>query len=690
VQAVASVTTDMGDGAASLAPSRPSSSPTGQAAVSDRRGFRPDLQGIRAVAILAVVAYHVGLPGFSGGYVGVDIFFVLSGYLITGLLVREVGSNGRLSFRRFYARRIRRLLPVSALVLLVTLLISALLYSPLEMRQVTQTAGSVALYVSNFVFASRAVSYVDAGTVGADPFLHTWSLAVEEQFYLVWPMFIALLMWAGTRLGGRRRVLTTGIVAMTVCSFALCLLLTTGTRHPWAFFASPPRFWEFAIGGLASLAPVSWFTRKRVAAVLTVLGAVIIAVPIVMYGESTPFPGTTTLVPVAGTVMLLLAGAAGVEAAVGRPLRTRVALWFGERSYSWYLWHWPALIFVGVLWPSAGLVAKSSAVLVALGASVLTFRYIEQPVRYNRSLAARPRRSLALGLAVTVSCALVAGAAFVRADAATKTRAQAVITAAADHEVKFPHCSAISTGAGTTCALGAPDSKQTIVLFGDSHAAMWNPTFDRLGREHGYRVIPMAMGSCPPAEVVFFFTEAGGPDEQCTQWREQAFKAIQDIHPELVVFSSIASLYAGTPDHPLPTGLMTADWTRGIERTASRFDKMGVRFAMIADTPVPGFNATNCLSRQAGAIIGGGRPCVFDRDAVNPAAKGAVRVVRGFKNGSVIDLTDVICPTRMCHVMQDGMVLYVDGDHLASVYATSLAGPMWDRLDTVLASTAHG
>jgi peptidoglycan/LPS O-acetylase OafA/YrhL len=656
-------------------------------AVSDRPGFRPDLQGIRAIAILAVVAYHVGLPGFSGGFVGVDVFFVLSGYLITGLLVREAGSAGGLSFRRFYARRLRRLLPVSAVVLLVTLVISALLYSPIEMRSISSTAAAVALYVSNFVFASRSVSYLGAGTLGADPYLHTWSLAVEEQFYLVWPLFIAVLMWAGTRLRTPRRVLMGGIVAMAVGSFAVCVLLA-GSRHPWAFFGSPPRFWEFAIGGLAGLVPVSWFGRARVASVLTVLGAVLVGVTIVVYGASTPFPGTTTLVPVAGTVMLLLAGAAGVQTRVGRPLRTRAALWFGEHSYSWYLWHWPALIFVAVLWPSAGLVVKTLAVIVALGASMLTYRFVEQRVRYNGYLAARPRRSIAFGLAATVLCALIAGAVFVRADAATKTPAQArFITSTTD--IRYGDCSTVTGAGSTTCGFGDVTSDKTIVLFGDSHAAMWNDTFDRLGREHGYRVIPVELAGCPPADVKNFFSPPlGRMYPECAPWREKAFKAIGDLHPDLVVFSTDANVFVGTPDHESETGLTSEDWTKGIGRTASRFAEMGVPFAMVADVPAPGFNVPDCLSRQEGALIGGGS-CDFDRDVVYPPSRSAVRAVKGSKNGAVIDLTDEICPAKSCRVMRDGMVLYIDGDHLTPDFAASLSGAMWDQVDHVLASNGH-
>jgi hypothetical protein len=511
---------------------------------------------------------------------------------------------------------------------------------------------------------------------------------VEEQFYLVWPVFIALLVWLGTRVRSRRAVLTGGIVAMAVGSFAMCVYLSA-THHGWAFFGSPPRFWEFAIGGLAGLAPVSWFKRSSVATALTVVGAVVIAVPIVVYGASTPFPGTTTLVPVAGTVMLLLAGAAGVETWVGRPLRSRPALWFGEHSYSWYLWHWPALIFAGVLWPSAGLPLKTVAVLVALGASMLSFRFVEQRVRYNRYLAARPRRSIAFGLAATGLCALIAFGVFARADAATKSPAQAVVRAASNNILRIEDCSAVATDPTTKCALGATSSNRTIVLFGDSHAAMWNVTFDRIGREHGYRVLPLELGNCPPADLrPFYDPPVGRVYGECAQWRERMFKLIGQIRPELVVFVGDAGYYSAMPGQVTETGLSGDDWTRGVEGTASRFEKMGVPFAMIADAPDPGFNVSYCLSRQIGAVIGGG-PCVFDRDAIDPASRAADRAVERFKQGAVIDLTDEICPTKRCQAMRDGMVLYFDGTHLSSAFAKSLTPAMWSRLSDVLASTGH-
>jgi SGNH domain (fused to AT3 domains) len=239
------------------------------------------------------------------------------------------------------------------------------------------------------------------------------------------------------------------------------------------------------------------------------------------------------------------------------------------------------------------------------------------------------------------------------------------------------------------CALGDVTSDKTIVLFGDSHAAMWNDTFDRIGREHGYRVIPLEMGSCPPADLASFYDPPiGRVYDECTQWREKAFKAIGDLHPDLVVFSTDATLYAGTPDHESETGLTSEDWTKGIGRTASRFAEMGVPFAMVADVPAPGFNVPDCLSRQEGALIGGGS-CDFDRDVVYPPSRSAVRAVKGSKNGAVIDLTDEICPAKSCRVMRDGMVLYIDGDHLTPDFAASLSGAMWDQVDHVLASNGH-
>jgi hypothetical protein len=199
------------------------------------------------------------------------------------------------------------------------------------------------------------------------------------------------------------------------------------------------------------------------------------------------------------------------------------------------------------------------------------------------------------------------------------------------------------------------------------------------------------MAGCPPAELGDFFQPTlGRLYPECGPWREKALEAIEKMHPQLIVVSTSANVFASTPEHELSTGISSAAWTNGIRETASRLNKLGVPFVMIRDTPTPGYNVPDCLSRQAGALIGGGRACVFDRDAVHPASRSAARAVQDFKNGSVIDLNDVICPARRCQVMRDGMMLYLDDNHLTPAYASSLAGAMWDRLAGELTATPRG
>jgi peptidoglycan/LPS O-acetylase OafA/YrhL len=252
----------------SLAAEKPFRVQAGDARVQSAT-FRPDIEGLRAIAILLVVGYHAAVPGLSGGYVGVDIFFVLSGYLITGLLVGDINKTGKVDFRRFYARRARRLLPALTLTLLVTVIASAAIYPPSEVMQggLAGTAVSTAAYASNLYFARWGADYF-APDPEKNPFLHTWSLSVEEQFYLIWPLFIIFALrvpdFQNPRKANGRRLLP-WMATVVVLSFILSLYLT-GVRHSWAYFTSPTRAWEFALGGFVVLLPQAgaffWIPRN--------------------------------------------------------------------------------------------------------------------------------------------------------------------------------------------------------------------------------------------------------------------------------------------------------------------------------------------------------------------------------------------------------------------------------------------
>jgi peptidoglycan/LPS O-acetylase OafA/YrhL len=389
-------------------------------------GFRPDLEGLRAVAVVLVLLYHAAVPGFSGGYVGVDVFFVLSGFLITGLLLREVRRTGTVSLPSFYARRARRLLPASALVLLVTVIASFFMMPPLRVPDVAGDAAAAALYVSNMRFAFQATDYLQA-EMAPSPILHYWSLGVEEQFYIFWPAIVLL----ATRAGGSA-VRSIGIVAglITAASFLLSLYLTQANQ-PWAFFSLPTRAWELGLGaflaiGAAHLARIP----ARPAAFLAWVGLAMVALSGVVLSTGTPFPGLAALLPTVGSALVIAGGFRQAPFAPGRWLSKAIPRFMGRISYSLYLWHWPLLILPAVAldmklpWWARGLL-----VLASIGAAAATQRCVEDPLRHGRGIGTLPRRNLAMAGALTVLVAMFSLGIGVRATNALQGTATGDATA---------------------------------------------------------------------------------------------------------------------------------------------------------------------------------------------------------------------------------------------------------------------
>ena len=378
-----------------------------------RSSRRRDIQGLRAVAIVAVVAYHAGLP-VPGGYVGVDVFFVISGYLITQLLWDELSTGGRLSFGGFYARRARRLLPSAVLVIMVTVVASVAVLGPLEATAVAKDAVACALYVGNYRFALQATNYLSVeGPVS--PLQNYWSLGVEEQFYLVSPALLLAASLIGRRSSGRHRRsaadrprwAAVGVLAVLgALSFWMCVSLTHSDQ-PWAFFSLPTRAWELAVGGLLALAAPH--ARRAPAWVLWTIGWAglgAVAWSLAAFGPQTPFPGPAALVPVAGTGAALVAGTRRLTAGPARLLGLAPLQPIGAVSYTWYLWHWPALVLAPhVLGHSLGLAENVAVCLWSLVAAALTTVLLEQPIRRSRWLSARTARSLVAGGALSLGAA---------------------------------------------------------------------------------------------------------------------------------------------------------------------------------------------------------------------------------------------------------------------------------------------
>ena len=361
--------------------------------------FRPEIEGLRALAVVMVVLYHVGAPGFSGGYVGVDVFFVVSGYLITSLLLTEREREGSIDLTAFYARRVRRLVPAGLAVIVATLALNAIIAPGQRHADLAAAAASAAAYASNLHFIAVSAAYFDP-RVAHNPLLHTWSLGVEGQFYLVWSLLLAL----GS---GRRAWLAALMGGLSLASFAACVLLTQ-TNLPQAFYGVPARLWEFGCGGLLAVLPFR-STPPAVRTASAAVGLALILLATMVLDNRTAFPGWIALIPVLGAVAVLYG--AGAPGLANRILGWRPAQALGRLSYVWYLWHWPLLVFAATFPGGASLPVRLATAGVALGAAALTAAWIERPIRRSPYFAGRPVVTLGAGVLATAATILLAAAA---------------------------------------------------------------------------------------------------------------------------------------------------------------------------------------------------------------------------------------------------------------------------------------
>ncbi len=349
--------------------------------------FRPDIQGLRALAIFLVVFCHAGLPGFAGGFIGVDIFFVLSGYLITGLLIKEVHLTNKINFLRFYSRRFKRLLPALLTVVLTTSVIAYFVLAPFEQIEQAQTAFSVSIWLSNFYFSFMDLNYF-APAVNNNLFLHTWSLAVEEQFYLLWPLllFILLIKVQHENEQVKNQNLLHGLIGIFLLS--LCLGIYWLYKAPnLAFYLMPSRGWQFALGGIAFFVTRNkslWLGKPKLEENLNLAGLIgigLIIAGLFLLDEESLYPGFNALLPSFGASLLLISGVSKKL-----PFYTQVLSWkwmqkIGNLSYSWYLWHWPVLVLGNIVYPQTTFSIQLSLVLLSLLLAQITYILIETPLR---------------------------------------------------------------------------------------------------------------------------------------------------------------------------------------------------------------------------------------------------------------------------------------------------------------------
>lgn len=647
--------------------------------------FRPDIEGLRAVAILGVVLYHAGVPGFGGGFVGVDLFFVLSGFLITGLLVREVERTGRIRLADFWARRVRRLLPAATVVLVAVAVAGQVVVAPCDRREAGLGVDAAALYVANWLFVRRHLDYLAADDAPS-PVLHTWSLAVEEQFYAVWPLLVVFAtLGAGDARAVRRRLLA-GISVVVVGSLAASVVFTRSWQ-PFAFFGSPTRFWQLGAGALLAIAtagPDRALGARAAAALGTAgLGALLLA--IVATDRLTElgmgYPGVLAALPVAGTAAIVAAGGApwwGLPVLASAPMR-----WLGRMSYAWYLWHWPALLLAP---EGAGTPTALALAAMALLLAWATHHLVENPVRFSPRLARAPAASLALGAALTAT-SVVAGEALRRNDL-RRVEAGALAGAApyrplqaeARDDVPVLYRNGCHLGfledESPACTFGA-GSGPRVVLFGDSHATNLFPPLEAAAADAGWRVVARVKSSCSPASATMWDGRRRQPYRECDRWRERVLTELERDPVDLVLVATIERTEDRVvgPDGQLSSGDAAAPiWAEALSRTLARLAATGADVVFVRDNPRAPRSALRCWSW---APLEWDR-CAFARDTGPEANLAAARGVPGVR---ILDLDDAVCRGGRCVLVVDGRTVYRDTHHYTATFSGSLA----PRLRAVLA-----
>ncbi len=647
------------------------------------RGFREDIEGLRGVAVLLVVLFHAGWTSFSGGYIGVDVFFVISGFLITGLLLAEATRAHGVALGAFWARRARRLVPALAVVLLATLGLSLVVYSPLAWSTISHQVQAAALFVSNLMFARDSQLYF-AGAVSQSPVLHTWSLGVEEQFYLFWPLLVVTVTWSARRAGVSLLNALLGALALVfVGSFVLSLVLTE-RGSPWAFYSSPTRAWEFATGGLLAIASQHLDRLGSLSrSVLSWLGLAMIVVAAVTFDSLTPFPGTAALLPVMGAALVLATGRPRETVGASHVLATRPLRTLGRWSYSWYLWHWPLIVFAADRYPGLSTAGRTVAALVALVLAALTYRYVENPGRGMRAFR-RPRNALIAGALVL---AVVVGAgALVSRDASAKLHdpylahllqvrdARSLSGPGACAQEQLP-------GVGPWCVGGDPTATQTVVLIGDSHAIQWAPAVEQAAKALGVRLIERGFAACPAINVEIAKPGTTEPSGQCLKYRDETRQLIEAIKPAAVVVSQASYLgrALGSPGDLLSDAATIAKWRAETTRFTEWVRSLGSKVLVIQDNPELSYDPVECLAKHRSVST-----CSPETSDVLPRLHHFVdpeeQAYRAQGVTDFVDTSDLMCGQKRCRVQIGQVPVFSDSEHLSFEFTADHAALITDAL----------
>lgn len=664
--------------------------------------FRPDIEGLRAVAIVAVVLDHAGLGSVTGGYIGVDVFFVISGYLITQLLFRELTSTRRISLARFYARRVRRILPAASVVIIATMLAVHKWTPPLEVHSQGMDALAASFFYINYHLAANGTNYF--ANPNPSPFQQYWSLAIEEQFYALWPILLIALAWfARPFLSIRRAVSLFLLVAIGVSLWYSATL--TASSPTQAYFSLGTRVWELALGGLIAV-NAEGIARvfRAVGGLVTTIGLGAIVFAAFEFTSTTPYPGLDVALPVVGAGLIIAAGGAHPKWGAKLLLERQPVRYIGRVSYSWYLWHWPVLIFLPLALKHTP--TTTDLVLAVIGSFVLaslSYYIVEQPFHRSRALVRHPSLGLPVGagligaaVAVTlviVSLAVIPGTgpstppvsaapptscagdatgstAAIACNVQLATQIQALPSNLSPPLAKVPNeysLGCINSPTATrptsefTCTLGDTSATRTVVLFGDSHAWQWTAPLAAIAKARHWKLVTYTMGGCPAEDFVYFDPSTNTEDTQCESFRNAVFSKLAAMKPAVVIMSSYTQFAASPASMTL---------------TINKLKKDGSRVVWLEDTPYPGFNIPDCLSQNPTDV----QKCSFSvRTGLKyPGVRKSLNSAAAKDGALIVNPQPWLCTNRVCPAVIGNTATYFDESHVTKSYALDLT-PMLAR-----------
>ena len=677
----------------------------------DDRRFRPDVEGLRALAVLLVVLFHAGVPHLTGGYVGVDVFFVISGFVITGLLLRERQGTGRTSILDFYARRCRRILPAATLVMLCAVVSAYAVLGVVTGNTIADDGRWAAAFLSNFHFAASGTNYLLASRPPS-PLQNYWSLSVEEQFYVVYPTLFLLV--AGVRSGLSLRVRMTAVLSVIIVASYWLSIASTATTPISAYFSPFTRAWELALGALVAVG-TSWLKGfpRHIAAALTWAGLGAIAYSACTFTSLTAYPGSLVAVPVVGAASILVGGAAvprsGVEALLGlRPFQ-----WLGRRSYSLYLWHWPILIIAAerVQKTSLPLGENLLLLLVAMAASMVTYALVENPIRHWRLPS---RRTVLIGMTLVVTTVIAlslviaiqtqqptgannppvtpaANEQVVLRQVAAATRITSVSksmspTQAANDSVFAAHylgvhCQSFVERTITKICKGTRKTKGLMVVYGDSHAQMWVSALTLIARKSDLTLVVLSKEYCPAEPVTVInppgWQQIDGPYANCDKWHTWAEHWINTHRPKVLIVSQEDGGFYYQPSlHGLPAQHFSGQqWQQGLVALLDAIKVPNIEKVVLGNIPVMPQNIPDCLSAHPHDVQACAAPAADVVSGYIGVEKAAVQEA----GGRYIDTTPWFCSST-CTPIVGRYIVYMDSQHVTETYARYL----WLVLDRSL------